>query len=56
MSLKNYYEILGLKKEATQEEIKTAFRKLSIKFHPDKNNGDEFLKILFHSRKKIAFM
>ena len=47
MSLKNYYEILGLKKEATQEEIKTAFRKLSIKFHPDKNTGDEFLGEMF---------
>lgn len=40
--MKNYYHILGVEKTATAEEIKTAFRKLSKKFHPDVNAGDQF--------------
>lgn len=37
---KNYYDILGVSKDATQEEIKKAFKKLSIKWHPDKHIND----------------
>ncbi len=40
--MKDYYYILGLKRNATIEEIKKSYRKLSLKFHPDQNNGDEF--------------
>lgn len=40
--MKNYYHILGVEKNASTEEIKTAFRKLSKKFHPDVNAGDQF--------------
>ena len=40
--MKDYYYILGVKSNATLDEIKKAYRKLSLKFHPDKNDGDEF--------------
>ncbi len=41
MAAKDYYEILGLKKDASQEEIKRAFRRLARKYHPDLNPGDK---------------
>lgn len=37
---KNYYDILGVSKDASQEDIKKAFKKLSIKWHPDKHVND----------------
>jgi len=40
--MKNYYHILGISNDASNEEIKEAYRKLSKKFHPDTNNGDPF--------------
>ena len=40
----NYYDVLGISKDCTQDDIKKAYRKLSFKYHPDKNKSQEAVK------------
>jgi len=66
MAKRDYYEVLGVQKNATKDEIKKAYRKLAIQYHPDKNPGDkqaeekfkeatEAYEILADDQKKTAY-
>ena len=62
---KEYYQVLGLTRDADQKEIKQAYRKLALKFHPDKNSAEdseerfkeigEAYEVLSDESKKAAY-
>ena len=53
MAKRDYYDVLGLNKNSTPEQIKTAYRKLAVKFHPDKNKGDKNSEEKFKLNHKV---
>ncbi len=66
MAKRDYYEVLGVAKGASEEDIKKAYRKLAVKHHPDKNPGDksaeekfkelgEAYEVLSESQKRAAY-
>src|SRR5580704_15249936 len=51
MAKEDYYDLLGVSRTATEEEMKKAYRKKAVQYHPDKNKGDKAAEEMF---KKVS--
>jgi len=54
MSKRDYYEVLGVDRDATTQEVKKAYRRLAMKFHPDRNPGDKEAEENFKEASEAA--
>ncbi|MCX7270610.1 MAG: molecular chaperone DnaJ [Burkholderiales bacterium] len=53
---RDFYEVLGVPKNASEDEIKKSYRKLAMKFHPDRNQGDASAEVKFKEAKEAYEM
>ena len=54
MAKRDYYEVLGVTKASTKDEIKKAYRKLAMQYHPDKNPGNTEAEAKFKEASEAA--
>src|SRR3989338_4519256 len=56
MSQKDYYKVLGVSEKASADEIKKVYRKLAVKYHPDKNQGNKDAETKFKGLSEAYYV